>query len=79
MAAFQNVGRVERAIGFVHIDAGWNRVYPIDAQKDGAASLDGVFAGGDIVSGDATVIWAMGSAKRAAAAIDAYLKGCKDA
>ena len=51
----------------------------VDAQQDGAASLGGVFAGGDIVSGDATVIWAMGSAKRAAAAIDLYLKGRKDA
>jgi glutamate synthase (NADPH/NADH) small chain len=37
-------------------------------------SIAGVFAGGDIVRGGATVILAMGDGKRAAAAIDAYLK-----
>ena len=35
----------------------------------------GVFAGGDIVTGAATVISAMGAGKKAAAAIDAYLQG----
>lgn len=34
-----------------------------------------VWAGGDLVTGAATVISAMGAGKRAAAAIDAYLKG----
>jgi len=34
----------------------------------------GIFAGGDIVTGAATVIEAMGAGKRAAAAIDRYLK-----
>ena len=38
-------------------------------------SIPGVFAGGDIVRGAATVILAMGDGKRAAAAIDAYLAG----
>ena len=38
-------------------------------------NVKGVFAGGDIVTGAATVIEAMGAGKRAAAAIDAYLKG----
>ena len=33
------------------------------------------YEGGDIVTGAATVIEAMGAGKRAAAAIDAYLKG----
>ncbi len=37
-------------------------------------SKKGVFAGGDIVTGAATVILAMGAGKRAAKAIDAYLK-----
>ena len=37
-------------------------------------SREGVFAGGDIVSGAATVISAMGQAKEAAKAIDEYLK-----
>jgi glutamate synthase (NADPH/NADH) small chain len=36
-------------------------------------SLPGVFAGGDIVRGAATVILAMGDGKRAARAIDRYL------
>ena len=37
-------------------------------------SKPGVFAGGDIVTGAATVILAMGAGKRAASAIDSYLK-----
>ena len=37
-------------------------------------NLPGVFAGGDIVRGAATVILAMGDGKRAAAAIDRYLQ-----
>jgi glutamate synthase (NADPH/NADH) small chain len=37
-------------------------------------SLPGVFAGGDIVRGAATVILAMGDGKRAAKAMDEYLK-----
>ncbi|HHX30013.1 MAG TPA: NADPH-dependent glutamate synthase [Clostridiaceae bacterium] len=38
-------------------------------------SKDGVWAGGDAVTGAATVILAMGAGKKAAASIDAYLKG----
>ena len=34
----------------------------------------GVFAGGDIVAGASTVILAMGHGRKAAAAIDAYLR-----
>ena len=37
-------------------------------------SVDGVFSGGDIVTGAATVILAMGAGKEAAANIDTYLK-----
>ena len=40
---------------------------------EGETSIPGVFAGGDIVRGGATVILAMGDGKRAAAAIDGYL------
>jgi len=40
-----------------------------------ATSMDGVFAGGDIVRGAATVILAMGDGKKAARSIDAYLRG----
>ena len=45
----------------------------IIANEVGATSIPGVFAGGDIVTGAATVISAMGAGKRAAAAIDEYL------
>jgi glutamate synthase (NADPH) small chain len=41
--------------------------------EEGMTSLPGVFAGGDIVRGAATVILAMGDGKRAAAAIGRYL------
>jgi glutamate synthase (NADPH/NADH) small chain len=40
----------------------------------GMTSMPGVFAGGDIVRGAATVILAMGDGKRTAAAIDRYLR-----
>ncbi len=47
----------------------------IEVDGAGMTSLPGVFAGGDIVRGAATVILAMGDGKRAAAAIDAYVRG----
>jgi glutamate synthase (NADPH/NADH) small chain len=40
-----------------------------------ATSIPGVFAGGDAVTGAATVILAMGAGKQAASAIDTYLQG----
>jgi glutamate synthase (NADPH/NADH) small chain len=46
----------------------------IIVDEHGMTSLPGVFAGGDIVRGAATVILAMGDGKKAAMAIDAYLK-----
>lgn len=39
----------------------------------GATSMTGVFAGGDIVTGGATVILAMGAGRKAATAIHRYL------
>ncbi len=42
-------------------------------ETTGQTSLPGVFAGGDIVTGGATVISAMGAGRRAAAAIGDYL------
>ena len=42
---------------------------------DGLTSREGVYAGGDAVTGAATVILAMGAGKNAAKAIDAYIKG----
>jgi len=46
----------------------------IIADESGHTSIDGVYAGGDIVTGAATVISAMGAGRKAAASIDEYLK-----
>ena len=45
----------------------------IVVDETGKTSIDGVWAGGDIVLGAATVILAMGEGRRAAAGINAYL------
>jgi len=44
-------------------------------RETGRTTMKGVWAGGDVVTGAATVISAMGAGKRAAADIDCYLKG----
>ncbi|HOQ86063.1 MAG TPA: NADPH-dependent glutamate synthase, partial [Phycisphaerae bacterium] len=49
----------------------------IEVDANGMTSMPGVFAGGDIVRGAATVILAMGDGKAAAANIDRYLKNGK--
>lgn len=46
----------------------------IVADENGRTSREGVFAGGDTVTGAATVIKAMGAGKAAAKAIDEYIK-----
>lgn len=46
----------------------------IIADENGRTSREGVFAGGDTVTGAATVIKAMGAGKAAAKAIDEYIK-----
>lgn len=51
-----------------------NRHGCIIAGEDGATTREGVFAGGDAVTGAATVILAMGAGRRAAKAIDQYIK-----
>lgn len=43
-------------------------------EETGLTTREGVYAGGDAVTGSATVILAMGAGKKAAAAIDAYIK-----
>ena len=48
-------------------------------EKTGKTSKKGVYAGGDVVSGAATVISAMGAGKTAARSIDRYLKRKKKA
>ena len=50
------------------------RIKTIPVGEAGMTSLPGVFAGGDIVRGAATVILAMGDGKRTAKAMDEYLK-----
>jgi glutamate synthase (NADPH/NADH) small chain len=49
----------------------------IATDEDGATSIAGVYAGGDIVTGAATVIKAMGAGRKAARAMKAYL-GLRD-
>jgi glutamate synthase (NADPH/NADH) small chain len=52
-----------------------NRWGGLLADESGATTRPGVFAGGDAVTGAATVILAMGAGRTAAKAIDAYLQG----
>ena len=51
-----------------------NRRGCLEASPDGATTREGVFAGGDAVTGAATVILAMGAGRKAAAAIDNYIQ-----
>lgn len=46
----------------------------IGTDEQAATNREGIFAGGDAVTGAATVIKAMGAGKQAAASIDAYLQ-----
>ncbi len=55
-------------------DMEYNQKGGIVADEHGVTSKPGVFAGGDAVTGAATVIKAMGAGKEAAAAIDRYIK-----
>lgn len=50
-----------------------NRRGCVVADEQGATSREGIFAGGDAVTGAATVILAMGAGRTAAKAIDRYL------
>jgi len=49
----------------------------IETDEEGRTNIPGIFAGGDIATGAATVILAMGAGKKAARAIDKYLKNTK--
>jgi len=49
----------------------------IAQDETGATNIEGVYAGGDAVTGAATVILAMGAGKKAAKAIDEYLRNKK--
>jgi glutamate synthase (NADPH/NADH) small chain len=50
------------------------RGYIVTKNEAGETSRSGVYAGGDIVTGSATVILAMGAGRKAAGAIDEYLR-----
>ena len=83
--------QLDRPAGFLGNNAGFSNVIigqsateGLDVDKRGRimteevtqmTSISGVFAGGDIVTGAATVILAMGAGKLAARSIDCYLKG----
>ena len=49
----------------------------IEADDNGKTAREGVFAGGDAVTGSATVIMAMGAGKTGAKSIDEYIKAKK--
>ena len=51
-----------------------NKKMCIVADEEGLTSLEGIYAGGDTVTGAATVISAMGAGRTAAAAMDKYLR-----
>jgi len=46
----------------------------IEADENGKTNIEGIFAGGDIVTGSATVISAMGAGREAAKAMNEYLR-----
>ena len=51
-----------------------NKYGYIETDEEGKTSKEGVWAGGDIVTGSATVILAMGAGKKAAESIHEYLQ-----
>ena len=57
-----------------HLQTRPNKTIVAD-DETGATNIPGVFAGGDVATGAATVISAMGAGRRSAAAIHAYLQG----
>ncbi len=65
---------IQRTTGGLQTDP---RHGTICVNEVGKTSLDGVYAGGDVATGAATVISAMGAGKRAAAAMHEYLMSKK--
>jgi glutamate synthase (NADPH/NADH) small chain len=49
--------------------------YIVTDEETCQTNIPGVYAGGDIVTGSATVISAMGAGRKAATSINEYLKG----
>ena len=50
-------------------------VNPFQGTSTMATSIEGIYAGGDLVNGGDTAVRAVGDGKRAAFAIDEYLRG----
>jgi heterodisulfide reductase subunit A len=71
MAIGQSVDKSVLPEGLAFTDLGTLDVNPVTLQTN----IDGVFAGGDVVSGPADVILAIAAGKRAARSMDAYLRG----
>ncbi|MFZ5632421.1 MAG: NAD(P)-binding protein [Bacillota bacterium] len=68
------VGQAPDKVEGLSITLGRGNRITVDSQTL-ATGVPGVFAGGDAVTGPATVIDAIGAGKRAAASIDSYLTG----
>ena len=51
----------------------------LETDKDGRTSVDWIFAGGDAVTGPASVVGAIGAGEKAAVSIDAHLTGANHA
>ncbi len=58
---------------FTGLDVELNRDGTIASDKSGRTSIPGIFSGGDVVSGPATIIKAIASGERTAVTIDQYL------
>jgi len=69
------IGQRPNIVGDVEVD---ERRGIIKADSFGRTSVENVFAGGDVTTGAATVIAAMGAGKKAAYAIDEYLRNKDD-
>ena len=75
--AITAIGTMANPFAKLCADVELNRWGLIEADEDGRTSNPKVWAGGDIVTGAATVILAMGAGKEAARAIDAAIKAKK--
>ena len=71
IAIGQGVDKAMLPEGLTYTDWGTLAVDPLTLQTN----IDGVFAGGDVVSGPADVIAAIATGKRAVRSVDAYLRG----
>ncbi|MCL6465127.1 MAG: FAD-dependent oxidoreductase [candidate division WOR-3 bacterium] len=69
------IGQAVAAEGFDKIERGPGGIWKVDPVSLAVQGLRGVFAGGDMVSGPASVIEAVQAGHEAAISIDRYLKG----